>query len=58
MTATIAEAAVEAIWSQTQQRALENALAKYPRASDRWEKIAKCVPDKTKVRNFSLFCSM
>ncbi|XP_054262299.1 uncharacterized protein F54F2.9-like [Macrosteles quadrilineatus] len=37
-------------WSQVQQKALEAALAKFPKgaASDRWEKIAKCVPGKTK----------
>lgn len=37
-------------WNQVQQKALESALAKYPKGSsnDRWEKIAKCVPDKTK----------
>lgn len=38
-------------WSQIQQKALEAALAKYPKGpSDRWEKISKCVPEKTKVR--------
>ncbi|XP_039296423.1 dnaJ homolog subfamily C member 1 [Nilaparvata lugens] len=37
-------------WSQLQQKALETALAKYPKnsAQDRWDKIAKCVPGKTK----------
>lgn len=37
-------------WSQTQQKALENALAKYPKggAGDRWQKIASTVPGKTK----------
>lgn len=40
-------------WSQTQQKALENALAKYPKggAGDRWQKIANTVPGKTKVRS-------
>lgn len=39
------------IWTQVQQRALELALAHFPRGTDeRWEKIAKCVPDKSKVR--------
>lgn len=38
-------------WNQVQQKALESALAKFPKGSsnDRWEKIAKCVPGKTKV---------
>lgn len=37
-------------WSQEQQRLLETAIAKYPKnsASDRWAKIAGCVPGKTK----------
>lgn len=37
-------------WSQEQQRALENAIVKYSKAagSDRWQKIANCVPEKTK----------
>ncbi|XP_055844076.1 uncharacterized protein F54F2.9 [Episyrphus balteatus] len=37
-------------WSQEQQRALENAIVKYRKAagSDRWQKIANCVPEKTK----------
>ncbi|VVD02634.1 unnamed protein product [Leptidea sinapis] len=37
-------------WSQTQQKALENALALYPKggAGDRWKKIANNVPGKTK----------
>lgn len=39
-------------WSQIQQKALENALIKFPKGSteNRWEKISKCVPSKTKVR--------
>ncbi|XP_077290534.1 uncharacterized protein F54F2.9 [Arctopsyche grandis] len=50
MNPTIVNSSSEAVWSQVQQKALENALAKYPRggASDRWDKIAKSVPDKTK----------
>ncbi|GLV44523.1 uncharacterized protein CBL_10328 [Carabus blaptoides fortunei] len=40
---------VDTSWGQVQQKALEGALAKYPKGpTDRWEKIAKCVPDKTK----------
>nr|XP_021180968.2 dnaJ homolog subfamily C member 1 [Helicoverpa armigera] len=37
-------------WSQTQQKALETALAKFPKggAGDRWQKIANAVPGKTK----------
>jgi len=37
-------------WTQVQQKALETALAKFPKgaANDRWVKIAKCVPGKTK----------
>ncbi|XP_050345406.1 uncharacterized protein F54F2.9 [Nymphalis io] len=37
-------------WSQTQQRALEAALAKSPKGApgDRWQKIANAVPGKTK----------
>lgn len=38
-------------WTQTQQKTLENALIKFPKGSteNRWEKISKCVPNKTKV---------
>ncbi|CAH2073183.1 unnamed protein product, partial [Iphiclides podalirius] len=37
-------------WSQSQQKALELALAKYPKGGvgDRWQKIASSVPGKTK----------
>ncbi|CAK1545091.1 unnamed protein product [Leptosia nina] len=37
-------------WSQSQQKALESALAKHPKggAGDRWQKIANNVPGKTK----------
>lgn len=37
-------------WSQSQQKALETALAKYPKggAGDRWQKISNSVPGKTK----------
>lgn len=37
-------------WSQQQQKALEDALAKYPKGcTDRWDRIGECVPNKTKV---------
>lgn len=36
-------------WTQGQQRLLELALQQYPRgAADRWDRIARCVPAKTK----------
>ncbi|RZF32478.1 hypothetical protein LSTR_LSTR011332 [Laodelphax striatellus] len=37
-------------WSQVQQKAFETALAKFPKGTtaDRWDKIAKCVPGKSK----------
>lgn len=40
----------ETEWSQIQQKALEAALTKYPKGAnaDRWEKVAKCVPGKSK----------
>lgn len=40
----------ETPWSQAQQKAFEQALASYPKGTvgDRWEKISKCVPGKTK----------
>lgn len=49
------ESKMEASWNQVQQKALEAALIKYPKGStqDRWEKIAKCVPGKTKVRSIN-----
>lgn len=38
-------------WSQPQQKALENALIKFPKGtSERWVKIAKCVPEKNMVK--------
>jgi DnaJ family protein C protein 1 len=38
-------------WTQIQQKALESALIKFPKGSteNRWEKISKSVPNKTKV---------
>lgn len=40
----------EGAWNQVQQKAFEMALAAYPKgtAGDRWEKISKLVPGKTK----------
>lgn len=41
---------VEEPWTQNQQKLLELALQQYPKgSSDRWDKIAKCVPSKSKV---------
>ncbi|XP_016080181.1 PREDICTED: dnaJ homolog subfamily C member 1 [Miniopterus natalensis] len=40
---------VEEPWTQNQQKLLELALQQYPKgSSDRWDKIAKCVPSKSK----------
>ncbi|XP_049737836.1 dnaJ homolog subfamily C member 1 isoform X3 [Elephas maximus indicus] len=42
--------AAEEPWTQNQQNLLELALQQYPKgSSDRWDKIAKCVPSKSKV---------
>lgn len=43
-------------WSQQQQKALEAALAKYPKggAGDRWDRIGNAVPGKTKVTTLLL----
>ncbi|KAF4519283.1 hypothetical protein B566_EDAN002173 [Ephemera danica] len=39
---------VQDVWSYPQQKALENALTKYPKgSSERWANIAKCVPGKS-----------
>lgn len=39
----------EAVWSQHEQKMLEDALAKYPkRVTDRWDRVAEMVPTKTK----------
>ncbi|XP_023696989.1 dnaJ homolog subfamily C member 1 [Paramormyrops kingsleyae] len=39
----------EELWTQNQQKLLEQALQQYPRGtSERWDKIAKVVPGKTK----------
>lgn len=44
-------------WSQLQQKALENALIRYPKSGtlDRWEKISKSVPGKTKEECMSRY---
>ncbi|XP_044533871.1 dnaJ homolog subfamily C member 1 isoform X2 [Gracilinanus agilis] len=42
-------APAEELWTQNQQKLLELALQQYPKGTaDRWDKIAKCVPDKSK----------
>lgn len=42
--------AAEEPWTQSQQKLLEAALQQYPKGcSDRWDRIAKCVPSKSKV---------
>ncbi|KAL0268482.1 UNVERIFIED_CONTAM: hypothetical protein PYX00_010410 [Menopon gallinae] len=47
--AGLEEAMHEKEWSQVQQKALEEALIKFPKQSaERWERIAKAVPGKTK----------
>lgn len=40
----------ETNWSQPQQQLLEVAIVKYPKSvsTDRWVKIAACIPGKTK----------
>lgn len=39
------------VWTQNQQKLLELALQQFPRGTtERWDKIAKVVPGKTKVR--------
>ncbi|XP_055970511.1 dnaJ homolog subfamily C member 1 [Sorex fumeus] len=44
-----APATTEEPWTQSQQKLLELALQQYPKgSSDRWDKIAKCVPSKSK----------
>lgn len=46
-------------WTQKQQKALETALATYTKGcSDRWDRIAKAVPEKTKVWNKRSFISL
>ncbi|KAL2097391.1 hypothetical protein ACEWY4_006598 [Coilia grayii] len=44
-----AAAVAEDVWTQNQQKLLELALQQYPRGTtERWDKIAKVVPGKTK----------
>lgn len=41
---------VKGTWTQVEQKQLESALNQVPKgASDRWDRIAELVPDKTKV---------
>lgn len=50
-TATPAPAATKAavVWSKEEQSLLEQAIKTYPvSTSDRWDKIAECIPNKTK----------
>lgn len=42
--------AADEVWTQNQQKLLELALQQYPRGTaERWDKIAKVVPGKSKV---------
>lgn len=42
--------AADEVWTQNQQRLLELALQQYPRGTaERWDRIAKVVPGKSKV---------
>lgn len=44
------EKAEPSVWTQNQQKLLELALQQFPRGtSERWDRIAKVVPGKTKV---------
>lgn len=45
------------VWTQNQQKLLELALQQFPRGTaERWDRIAKVVPGKTKVRAKTCFC--
>ncbi|XP_061037578.1 dnaJ homolog subfamily C member 1 isoform X1 [Eubalaena glacialis] len=49
--------AAEEPWTQNQQKLLELALQQYPKgSSDRWDKIAKCVPSKSKTVSLDTSC--
>lgn len=52
------ESSESSSWTQIQQKTLENALVKFPKGSteNRWEKISKCVPNKTKVNKKNYYC--
>lgn len=44
-----------AVWTQNQQKLLELALQQFPRGTpERWDRIAKVVPGKSKVRTEAL----
>lgn len=44
--------AADDVWTQNQQKLLELALQQYPRGTtERWDRIAKVVPGKSKVRD-------
>lgn len=46
-----ATAVTDDVWTQNQQKLLELALQQYPRGTtERWDRIAKVVPGKSKVR--------
>ncbi|TRY53826.1 hypothetical protein DNTS_002786 [Danionella cerebrum] len=46
----------EEMWTQNQQKLLELALQQYPRGTtERWDRIAKMVPDKTKEECMSRY---
>uniref|UniRef100_A0A8C1S035 DnaJ homolog subfamily C member 1 n=1 Tax=Cyprinus carpio TaxID=7962 RepID=A0A8C1S035_CYPCA len=48
--------AAEDVWTQNQQKLLELALQQYPRGTtERWDKIAKVVPGKTKEECMSRY---
>ncbi|XP_070700615.1 dnaJ homolog subfamily C member 1 isoform X2 [Pempheris klunzingeri] len=45
-----------AVWTQNQQKLLEFALQQFPRGTaERWDRIAKVVPGKTKVRTGGVY---
>lgn len=43
------------LWSVIQQKSLEKALKQFPKGTDqRWDKIARFVPEKSKVSKISI----
>ena len=56
------EAITEDSWSQAQQKALEGALVQFPKGTtERWERIANKVPEKTKdqcIQRFKILAEM